>query len=209
MLCGTQSSSPTRYLLCSIISDVLCWDGSGSPETATLKQRHMQTTPDGPAQQSVDGGGRAAHKESGPNPTQGFLCSFERSPAGSLCQYDSGAWQIKGHQHSSSGSGWRSVQTRCRFISGRGFPAAATLEKISRQASRQWDDQSSATSKIDSVLRRNRQHDWRNESALSTKHSAWRVDSNDKVVNRVGDNQVGGAITAPPAANALRRPASA
>ena len=54
ILCGTQSSSPTRYLLCSMISDVLCWDGSGSPETATLKQRHMQTTPNGPAQQSVD-----------------------------------------------------------------------------------------------------------------------------------------------------------
>ena len=87
--------------------------------------------------------GRVAHKESGPNPTQGFLCSFERSPAGSLCQYDSGAWQIKGHQHSSSGRRWRSVQTRCRFVSGRGFPAGATLEKISRQACRQWDDQSS------------------------------------------------------------------
>jgi len=86
---------------------------------------------------------RVAHKESGPHSTQAFLCSFERSPAGSLCQRDSGAWQIKGHQHSSSGSRWRSVQTRCRFISRRGFPAAATLEKISRQACRQWDDQSS------------------------------------------------------------------
>ena len=42
----------------------------------------MQTTPEGPTQQSVDGGVALRIKSLAPNPTQGFLCSFESSPAG-------------------------------------------------------------------------------------------------------------------------------
>jgi hypothetical protein len=77
ILCGTQSSSPTRYLLCSIISDVLCWDGSGFPETATLKQRHMQTTPDGPIQQSVGGGVALRIKSLAPTQRKAFFAHLK------------------------------------------------------------------------------------------------------------------------------------
>jgi hypothetical protein len=102
---GSAQSSSQPLIVCSIISGGRCgaWlgisrDGHTKIRAYANNSRRASSTADG-------GRERAAHKDSDPNPTEGFLCSFEGSPAGSLFQFDIGAGQMQGYQHPSVG-GW-------------------------------------------------------------------------------------------------------